>query len=558
MKSAPLPIMPAAIVVAIVVLLAVVVVPTATAATSSVVVDHAANNVQGQVGEPSVVLLGVVSNLSACEALCLAAQHPVRAQKAPSPASSSLSSPRTTVASTECLSFTFHHTDFVKAKYRGHCYGRVDAVWTPTSQVGIDSGCRLDVGNTSRCNTPVTPPPPPSPSPPAGPVCRTDFDCAGGNGRCLTSNGTCSCRPGWQGAICGTFKFASGSARRAYRSPLWTWGGSPIFEPSTNTYHLFGSEMTNHCGILHYCINSQVIHLTAPNATGPFAGREVVLAPRDNAWDNGAIHGVTVHRLPNGTYALFYLGSEQPGVRHHPNCTAGSGDASANSTFGSHSGRRIGVALSDSLDGPWRRLGAPLFSPDANAWDNIDVSNPSPIILRNGSVVLLYKGRGSKTQHMGLAFADTVGGPYRRNASGTTPPDLPGEDPWGWVDRATGVLHAVFHDGNGADSAGSHRWSADGVVWHGDGTPPAYTGTMSWAVNPTDPVHSNKTTVLARRERPQLLLDGEAGSSYGVPRQLFTSAEDCEFRGSDGGTGIPCPDGVGTDMAYTVVETIMS
>jgi hypothetical protein len=29
------------------------------------------------------------------------------------------------------------------------------------------------------------------------------------------------------------------------------------------------------------------------------------------AWDNGATHGVSVHRLPNKTYVLFYMGSMQ-------------------------------------------------------------------------------------------------------------------------------------------------------------------------------------------------------------------------------------------------------
>ena len=134
-----------------------------------------------------------------------------------------------------------------------------------------------------------------------------------------------------------------------------------------------------------------------------------------------------MHRLPNGTYALFYMGAEQPGLTHHPNCTAGSGDSSANKTTGSHDGRRIGVATSDSLDGPWRRLDAPLFGPDPSAWDNIDVSNPSPIIRHDGSVVMLYKGRGKMEQHMGLAFATSIDGPYHRNASGVTAPNLPGE-----------------------------------------------------------------------------------------------------------------------------------
>ena len=52
--------------------------------------------------------------------------------------------------------------------------------------------------------------------------------------------------------------------------------------------------------------------------------------------------------------------------------------------------------------------------------------------------------------------------------SGKTAPNLPGEDPWGWIDDRSGIYHAVFHCGNGATMAGCHRWSDDGGVhWHG-------------------------------------------------------------------------------------------
>eukprot|EP01052_Picozoa_sp_SAG31_P008190 SAG31_NODE_407_length_16049_cov_46.312915_14_plen_422_part_00 len=349
-----------------------------------------------------VKLLGVVSSLQACEDACYRATAPAA-----------------------CQSFTWHHTDFEKPGYRGHCYAHLDSVWSPVAQGKIDSGCRNDLpaDRGPNCSAAVAPSPKPSPTP-----CTSDFDCSGANGNCTL--GSCVCKAGWTGALCNELLFAHGTSRVAYTSPDWTWGGSPILD-DTGTYHLFSSRISNNCGILHYCINSEVIHLTAPNATGPFVLQEVALAPRAAAWDNGAIHGISVHRLPNRSYALFYMGTELPGLKAHPNCTPGSGDTAANRTTGSHNGRRIGIATSASLNGPWRRLAAPLFGPDPQAWDNIDVSNPSPIINRNGSVIMLYKGRGKTAQHMGLAFATSVDGPWRRNGTITNLPDLPGEDPFG-------------------------------------------------------------------------------------------------------------------------------
>ena len=92
-----------------------------------------------------------------------------------------------------------------------------------------------------------------------------------------------------------------------------------------------------------------------------------------------------------------------------------------------------------------------------------------------------------------------------------TPADLPGEDPWGWIDATTGIYHAVFHTGNGFSSAGTHCWSKDGVVWDGQYSSPAYTGQMQWAKD-TYPPYAGTNSVLTRRERPQILMDGVSGA----------------------------------------------
>jgi hypothetical protein len=93
-------------------------------AARNVTVVLSSNNVAslGREGDPPdpafVKLLGVVATLEACEELCYRKAAP------------------------RCQSYTWHHTDFDKASYRGHCYAHTDSEWAPRTQSKIDSGCR--------------------------------------------------------------------------------------------------------------------------------------------------------------------------------------------------------------------------------------------------------------------------------------------------------------------------------------------------------------------------------------------------------------------------------
>ena len=78
---------------------------------------------------------------------------------------------------------------------------------------------------------------------------------------------------------------------------------------------------------------------------------------------------------------------------------------------------------------------------------------------------------------------------------------------------------------------------------HWNSTGVAYTGSIEWS--------NGSTSVLARRERPQVLLapPNATGGSLGVPGYLFTSAQDC-IPPTDGGPGTAgC-------RSYTIVEQI--
>lgn len=316
----------------------------------------------------------------------------------------------------------------------------------------------------------------------------------------------------------------------------------------------------NGCGILHYCSNSRIIHLTASHSLGPYKRSGIALEPSEPpAWDSGAVHGPTIHRLRNGTWVLYYMGTNNtwdPLHGTHPNCSV-----TPDPQRGSRASRRIGVATATSLYGPWMRRSVPVFGPSTSgAWDWLDVSNPTPIIFANLTTVLLYKGRGH-IQAMGAAKSDHFAGPFVRVRPEAPVLSAAVEDTWAWVQPAARdrpeVLHTLSHVGNGAHAAGGHAWSLDGVSWVDTtvarGGAPSYTGRVHWA--------DGSTTILARRERPQILLRHPAGERrggpVGVPEVVCTSAQLSDSHShsdrhcTDGGQGEPedC-------KTFTMCETI--
>jgi hypothetical protein len=52
-------------------------------------------------------------------------------------------------------------------------------------------------------------------------------------------------------------------------------------------------------------MNSEVIHLTAANASGPYSYADTALAPRMDKWDNGAVHGAASLILISAASQLF-------------------------------------------------------------------------------------------------------------------------------------------------------------------------------------------------------------------------------------------------------------
>ena len=141
-------------------------------------------------------------------------------------------------------------------------------------------------------------------------------------------------------------------------------------------------------------------------------------------------HNPDIQRAPDGTYLLFYMGATANNTSPK-NCTPGVAGLGGLTPVAAH--QRIGVATAKSPYGPWTRPSVPVrplhlphsleygttcgaverprqwplllpsfhaslssqtFGPEANdpnAKDSLFVTNPSPIVLSNGTILLIYK-----------------------------------------------------------------------------------------------------------------------------------------------------------------------
>ena len=119
------------------------------------------------------------------------------------------------------------------------------------------------------------------------------------------------------------------------------------------------------------------------------------------------------------TYLLYYMGSTHP-FEEVTEETADELTLSSKWCIAGRWGKRIGLATSKSPNGPWKRLDAPVLDVKPNSFYSFLTSNPSSLIKKDGSVVLLFKGRSYredeiKHTHMfiGVATAPSYGGKWK-------------------------------------------------------------------------------------------------------------------------------------------------
>jgi hypothetical protein len=290
----------------------------------------------------------------------------------------------------------------------------------------------------------------------------------------------------------------------AFHDPgYYVWCGT-MLQGDDGNYHLYYSRWKLSTGFESWVTASEVAHAVGRSPTGPFVFHDVALPPRDRrSWDGMVTHNPTILKWRH-KYYLYYMGNTGDGVIMPTlNWTHRNND-------------RIGVAVADSPNGPWRRFDHPLLdiSRDTAAPDSLNVSNPSITLGRDGRFYLLYKAVGRRNPlpfggpvvHL-MATSASPAGPFQKDL---TPMftiannSFPFEDPFFWYDRARDTYFVIMKDNHGAVS-GTGRSSL--ILYQSSDTRHWKPGkhllvsdlVLHWKDKPAQPV--------ARMERPQISFD---------------------------------------------------
>lgn len=311
-------------------------------------------------------------------------------------------------------------------------------------------------------------------------------------------------------------KSLSGVGRILDDPEYHVWGCSPIYGPDGKV-HIFYSRWKNEAAHQGWISCSEIAHAVADDPAGPYTTVDVAITGRGGGWwDSMTCHNPSIHKI-DGKYVLFYMGNS---------------DSTAAT-------KRAGMAISDSLYGPWERCEKPIVEPDPDpkAWNSMITSNPAFVRHPNGEYWLFYKSwsiadrekdiRENCWQHTyrryGLAIARSLKGPWIKQKGSimdlrNVVKDAQSEDAYVWVEG--GKFKMLMRDmGYWNHQYGLYFESVDGIDW---GEPQI--GYLQARHYLNEPPTGNKLD--DRFERPQLLIRD------GKPEYLFAAIRGGKYKTS--------------------------
>ncbi|MEQ9286215.1 MAG: glycoside hydrolase family protein [Cyclobacteriaceae bacterium] len=250
------------------------------------------------------------------------------------------------------------------------------------------------------------------------------------------------------------------------------WGGS-LVKSEDGKYHMFYSMWPKKIG-WEWVNYSVIAHAVSDSPFGPFDHKDVALPDRGKEyWDGSCTHNPTIHKF-DGKYYLYYMGNTGD-----EKIVSVPGKAKINWVH--RNNQRIGVAVADSPNGPWKRYDEPVLDVtigDPAAHDALMTSNPSVCRMADGKILMVYKAVGLKHKlpqggpvvHM-VAIADSPTGPFKKYPDPVFTFEgerFPAEDPYIWYQEGKyrAIVKRIKHEGKKRVFSLVHYDSEDGINWN--------------------------------------------------------------------------------------------
>ncbi len=244
----------------------------------------------------------------------------------------------------------------------------------------------------------------------------------------------------------------------------YNWCSSMV-KGDDGKYHLFYSRWPKKYTFLSWLTHSEVAHAVSDSPTGPWKYKETVLQSRGKGhWDAITVHNPKIKKFGD-KYYLYYVStnmgdhdySEEELIE-----TARTGYSHPNWKNYLRPNQRTGVAVANSINGPWTRMDQPLIEPSGPI-TTLTV-NPAITQGKDGKFYLIVKGdKPNETRfirNQAIAVSDSPTGPFEMQKKPVID-YLDTEDMSMWYDARRDYFYGVFH----AHSFIGMVSSPDGINW---------------------------------------------------------------------------------------------
>ena len=284
----------------------------------------------------------------------------------------------------------------------------------------------------------------------------------------------------------------------------YNWGSS-IIKGQDGKYHLFYSRWKKEYTFSGWLTFSEIAHAISDKPAGPWEYLETALTGRGKGhWDAITAHNPKIKYF-EGKYYLYYISThmgEQDYTEQDLIATHGKSLQDTNRRR-LRENQRTGVAVANSIHGPWERMDQPLLEPTGP----ITTLTVNPAIDRgkDGKYYLVVKGdKPNETRfirNQAIAISDNPMGLFELQNKAVID-DLDTEDMSIWYDRDRQRFYGVFH---------AHQYiglitSEDGLNWE---------KATEYLLKNKKITHENGTVIMPdRMERPFIFVEN------GLPQVL--------------------------------------